>query len=182
MHQKTAVMTPKHTSKPDFKPTNQLTLNMTDFTVGEIRNAVASVGNKKAPGEEGIKREIYESAFDMLPNYITALYNGCLQSFPKELEKSQPDPHNRTWERKQQRSIEVSHNKAVQCRWESFGESLNKQNKLTCFTRLYERPPVRFYVSKRHIRHDHGNKGIHQGRPSSRRNYSSNMLRRKWCF
>jgi len=49
-----------------------------DFTVGEIRNAVASMGNKKAPGEDGIAGEIYICIFDMLPNYVTALYNGCL--------------------------------------------------------------------------------------------------------
>ena len=56
-----------------------------DFTVGEIRNAVASMGNKKAPGEDGIMGEIYINAFDMLPNYNTALYNRCLQRgvFPK---------------------------------------------------------------------------------------------------
>ena len=56
-----------------------------DVTVGEIRNAVASMGNKKAPGEDAITVEIYVSAFDMLPNYITALYNGCLRRgvFPK---------------------------------------------------------------------------------------------------
>jgi hypothetical protein len=47
-----------------------------DFTVGEIRNALASMGNKKAPGEGGTTGEIYVSAFDMLPNYIAALYNG----------------------------------------------------------------------------------------------------------
>jgi len=50
-----------------------------DFTEGEIRNALASIWNKKAAGEDGITREIYVSAFDMLPNYITAFYNGCLR-------------------------------------------------------------------------------------------------------
>jgi len=33
------------------------------FTLGEIRNAVESTGNKKEPGEDEITGEIYESAF-----------------------------------------------------------------------------------------------------------------------
>jgi hypothetical protein len=50
-----------------------------EFTVEEIRNAVASMGNKKTPGEDGITTEIYKSAFEMLPTYITAIYSGCLR-------------------------------------------------------------------------------------------------------
>jgi hypothetical protein len=49
-----------------------------EFTVQKIRNLVASMGDKKAPGDV-ITGEIYKSAFEMLPNYITALYNGCLR-------------------------------------------------------------------------------------------------------
>jgi len=36
------------------------------------------LGNKKAPGEDGITGEIYKSAFEIFPRYITAMYNGCL--------------------------------------------------------------------------------------------------------
>ena len=38
------------------------------------------MGNKKAPGEDGITGEIYiyKSAFEIFPRYITAIYNGCL--------------------------------------------------------------------------------------------------------
>jgi hypothetical protein len=52
------------------------------------------VGNKKAPGEDGITGEIYVSAFDMLPNYITALYNGCLRRgvFPKKRKRAKLIP------------------------------------------------------------------------------------------
>jgi len=35
--------------------------------------------NKKAPGEDGISGEIYKSAFENFPSYITAIYNGCLK-------------------------------------------------------------------------------------------------------
>ena len=35
------------------------------------------MGHKKAPGENGITGEIYKCTFDILPNYIAALYNGC---------------------------------------------------------------------------------------------------------
>ena len=56
-----------------------------DFTVEETRNAVASMKKKKASGEDGITGEVFKSAFDILPKYITALYNGCLRKgvFPK---------------------------------------------------------------------------------------------------
>jgi hypothetical protein len=50
-----------------------------DYTVGEIGNAIVSLGNKKAQRVNGITGEIYVSAFDVLPNYITSLYNGCLR-------------------------------------------------------------------------------------------------------
>jgi hypothetical protein len=49
------------------------------FTIKEIRKAVESMGNKKAPGEDGITGEIYKSAFEIFLSYITAIYNGCLK-------------------------------------------------------------------------------------------------------
>jgi hypothetical protein len=49
------------------------------FTIEEIRNAVESMGNKKAPREDGITGEIYKSTFEIFPSYITALYNGFLR-------------------------------------------------------------------------------------------------------
>ena len=48
-----------------------------EFTVLEIRNPIESLGNKKAPGEDGIKGEIYKSSFENFPSYITAIYYGC---------------------------------------------------------------------------------------------------------
>jgi hypothetical protein len=56
-----------------------------DFTVEEIKNAVASMGNKKAPGEDGITSEIYKSTIEILSRYITAIYNCCLKrgTFPE---------------------------------------------------------------------------------------------------
>jgi hypothetical protein len=139
--------------------------------------------NKKTPGEDGIKDLCKCIWHATKPFYSLVQRMPTKRSFPNEMENSETDPHNQTWERKQRRSIKVSPNKSAHCRWESIGESLNKQNKLPClFTRLYEHPPVRFYVSKRHNRRGHVNKGIRQGRPSSRGNYSSNKLRRKRCF
>ena len=54
-------------------------------------NAVTSMGNKKAPGEDGVTSEIYKSLVEILPRYITAIYNGCLKSgtFPARWKKSQ---------------------------------------------------------------------------------------------
>jgi len=50
-----------------------------EFTVQEIKNAVAIMGHK-APGEDGITSEIYKSVVDILPGYIAAIYNCCLRS------------------------------------------------------------------------------------------------------
>jgi ribonuclease HI len=50
-----------------------------EFTAEEIQNIIASLGEKKAPGDDAITAEIYKHTYEMLPNYITALYNGCLR-------------------------------------------------------------------------------------------------------
>ena len=43
------------------------------------------MNKKKAPEEDGITGEVFESAFDVFPKYITAMYNACLRKgvFPK---------------------------------------------------------------------------------------------------
>jgi hypothetical protein len=58
-----------------------------EFTTAEFRNAIGSLGNKKAPGDDGITGEIYKSAFEIFTRYITAMYNGCLNRgvFPTKL-------------------------------------------------------------------------------------------------
>jgi hypothetical protein len=50
------------------------------FTEQESKNAVARMGHNKAPGQDGITSEIFKSVVDILPVYITAIYNGCLRS------------------------------------------------------------------------------------------------------
>ena len=40
-----------------------------EFTTVEIRNAIGSLGNKNAPGEDGITGGIYKSAFEIVPIY-----------------------------------------------------------------------------------------------------------------
>jgi len=56
-----------------------------DFTVEKTRNAVASMKKKKASGVDGITGKVFKSAFDILPKYISAFYNGCIRKgvFPK---------------------------------------------------------------------------------------------------
>ena len=65
-----------------------------DFTVQEIRNAVLSLGDKKAPGVDGITGEIFNVAFKQFPNFITALYNGCLRqgTFPTRWKRAKMTP------------------------------------------------------------------------------------------
>jgi len=56
-----------------------------EFTLSEIKTAVASMKEKNAPWEDGIPSEVYESLIETLPRYITAIYNECLKesTFPK---------------------------------------------------------------------------------------------------
>ena len=65
-----------------------------DFILEKIRNAIESMGNKKAPGEDGINGEIYESSFEIFPNYITAMYSGYLRRgvFPEMWEREKLIP------------------------------------------------------------------------------------------
>jgi hypothetical protein len=65
-----------------------------EFNLAEIRNAVESMNNKKAPGEDGITGEIFKQAFETFPKYITAMYNGRLRKgvFPKRLKRAKLIP------------------------------------------------------------------------------------------
>jgi hypothetical protein len=55
------------------------------FTLTEVKNAVESMTNKKAPREGGITGEIFKQTFETFPNYITTMYE-CLRkgTLPKE--------------------------------------------------------------------------------------------------
>ena len=52
------------------------------------------MGNKKAPGEDGISNEVWKGVSAILPKYLTAIYNGCLKEgvFPKRWKKSKIIP------------------------------------------------------------------------------------------
>jgi len=76
---------------------SQGTVNTPDdreFTLAEIRNAVESMNNKKALGEDGITGEIFKQEFETFPKYITAMYNGCLRKgvFPKRWKRAKLIP------------------------------------------------------------------------------------------
>ena len=46
----------------------------------EVKNVVTSMGGKKAPGEDGIPSEVYKGLVEILPLYLTAIYNKCLKT------------------------------------------------------------------------------------------------------
>jgi len=50
-----------------------------EFTKEEVENTIASMNNNKAPGTDGITGNIYKQVFNMVPTFVTALYNGCLK-------------------------------------------------------------------------------------------------------
>jgi hypothetical protein len=50
-----------------------------EFTTEEISDIIGGMDNRKAPGEDSITRDIYKSAYQILPKFILAMYNGCLR-------------------------------------------------------------------------------------------------------
>jgi len=65
-----------------------------EFTLQEVSNTIQSMGNKKAPGGDGIKNEVWNCIGAILPRYLTAIYNGCLMEgiFPKMWKKARLIP------------------------------------------------------------------------------------------
>jgi len=74
------------------KPTT--TADDREFTIEEIWDAVDSMDNKKAPGEDDITGDIYNHTFQILPKSITAMYNGYLRHgvFPKRWKRAKIIP------------------------------------------------------------------------------------------
>jgi hypothetical protein len=61
-----------------------------EFTLQEVTNVIQGMGNKKAPGEDGIPNEVWKCVSEILPRYLTTIYNGCLKEgvFPKRWKKA----------------------------------------------------------------------------------------------
>jgi len=68
----------------DYKP----------FTTAEILDAIHEMNRNKAPGEDGITREILERACNLLTEATTAMYNGCLRTacFPRTWNRANSYP------------------------------------------------------------------------------------------
>ena len=137
-----------------------------EFTIEEIRYAVESM-DKKAPGEDGITSDIYNHTF----KNFTKIHNRHVQwmlkirSIPKEVEESEVNPYNKTWKRRQLRSIEIPPNQPSQCRRQSTGESHDKQNQSSRLNqRLYKQKPIWIYSATKHNRRSHGSKRFCRGR------------------
>jgi len=66
-----------------------LTADDRDCTPSEVKNAIDDLKLKKAPGEDGITAEIYQSVFKLFPISIYTIYNECLRKgcFPKKWKK-----------------------------------------------------------------------------------------------
>jgi hypothetical protein len=67
--------------------------NDEEFTVQEVTNVIEDMGNKKAPGEDGISNEVWKCIGAILLRYLTAIYNGCLKGvFHKRWKKARIIP------------------------------------------------------------------------------------------
>jgi len=60
------------------------------FSREEIKQAIESFNDKKAPGIDRITARIYLRTFNIFPRLVTAIYNPCLKRgcFPKKVEDS----------------------------------------------------------------------------------------------
>ena len=60
------------------------------FTVQDVKNVVLNMGKNLAQREDVIPSEIFKSVVEILPSYMTAIYNGCLRKgiFPNIWKKS----------------------------------------------------------------------------------------------
>ena len=76
------------------KTTKVTTENNKPFTTAEILDAIHEMKRNKAPGEDGITREILERAYNLLPEATTAMYNGCLRTacFPRTWKRAKLIP------------------------------------------------------------------------------------------
>jgi hypothetical protein len=65
-----------------------------EFTLQEVSNTIQSMGNKNAPGEDGITNEVWKCIGSIFPRYLTAIYNICLRKgiFPKRWKKARLIP------------------------------------------------------------------------------------------
>ena len=83
---------------------------------------------KKAPGEDGIIGEVYKSAFEVFPRYITAMYKGlpAKKSLPEAMEDCKADTHCETRKGKQRRGLQIPPHKSCQHRRESARETAYK--------------------------------------------------------
>jgi ribonuclease HI len=60
-----------------------------EYTIEEVKNAIAELKHKKAPGEDTITAEIYKRVYKQFPKSIYTLYNECLRrgQFPRKWKK-----------------------------------------------------------------------------------------------
>jgi hypothetical protein len=50
-----------------------------EFTTQEVKNAVQDLGDKMAPGGDGIPNEVWKGVVTILTKYLTVIYYGCLK-------------------------------------------------------------------------------------------------------
>jgi len=152
------------------------------FTVEETRNAVASMDKKKAPGEDGITGEVYKSAFEVFPRFITAIYNLCLRKgvFPKRWKTAKLIP---TIKPGKENSDDVSKFRPTSL-LNTGGKVLeklliNRINHHVFAHDIMNKKSVWLHPSKEYHRRSNGCVGIHRGRLVSRRNHGLNKPRRQ---
>jgi ribonuclease HI len=60
-----------------------------EYTTEEVKNAIAELKHKKAPGEDNITEEIYQRVYYQFPKFVYTLYNECLRrgQFPRQWKK-----------------------------------------------------------------------------------------------
>lgn len=66
------------------------TNNDKSFTTNEIGDIIENMNSKKAPGDDGVTADLLQQVFSIVPTYVTAVYNKCLDVgiFPSQWKKA----------------------------------------------------------------------------------------------
>ena len=66
------------------------TIDDRPFTSNEIGEIIKNMDGNKAPGEDGVTADVLLHVFHMVPSYLTAVYNKCLEAgtFPSQWKRA----------------------------------------------------------------------------------------------
>jgi len=156
-----------------------------EFTTEEIRQTMKSTDYKKAPGEDGITSKILMWTFEIFPELMTAVYNGCLRKgcFPKRWKRARIIPLTKPGK---ENCNDASRYRPISL-LNVGGKVLEKMliNRIMHFlysNNLLNQNQFGFSPQKKHYRRGNVSKGLYSRSTYKRTNYSIGQPRRQRCL